>query len=595
MSIESTNNSPDPDCVFLWMSAGGGMSLQWEVGSAIPPENTNYNRGLCLTGPCLPPSGACCLPDGSCADDVTHFDCLHDGGEWQGEGTLCSGVECPPQYEPECPPETIWGQPAMNCEDAWSAATSAVFPGGDPEYRVYDNFAGLSCEITGIRWWGLILNYERGKSWFCRPAVDLRVFDGCVHWWDCDDPVGMTYEIKFYQDNGGVPGTLVCTYDVVPTPVQVDDGCDHNSLYYFEADLLPGCFGLTDGWVSIQSQEDLVNECVFRWMSSPYCDEDSLQEDVNTGTIESTNYDRAFCLTGPCPSGGACCMPDLSCLDDQQPGDCTAAGGKFMGYGTPCYCVECPPWPKCPPDETVFGQPSQICEDEWSALVSDPMSNRLAYENFSGVNDELSDIHWWGQSVEPGTDQACDPATLVFTITFYPDDAGLPDYANPTCTYTGITPTITQADTGCVGGPLWYFETQLTPSCVIAEGWVSIWDTSPTCEFRWFSSAYGDGRALQYQGSWPPVEFNFDLSVCLTAPTGACCYPDGSCEEKAESNCEGVWLGADTDCGPPNPCPQPGACCYPDGSCDVTLEADCTGDWLGAGTVCVPNPCPQPG
>ncbi|MCK4342339.1 MAG: hypothetical protein KAY37_11520, partial [Phycisphaerae bacterium] len=50
VSIESTDNSPDPDCVFLWMSAGSGMSLQWEVNSAIPPADTGYNRGLCLTG-----------------------------------------------------------------------------------------------------------------------------------------------------------------------------------------------------------------------------------------------------------------------------------------------------------------------------------------------------------------------------------------------------------------------------------------------------------------------------------------------------------------------------------------------------------------
>ncbi|MCK4342340.1 MAG: hypothetical protein KAY37_11525, partial [Phycisphaerae bacterium] len=50
VSIESTDNSPDPDCVFLWMSAGSGMSLQWEVGSGIPPADTGKNRGLCLTG-----------------------------------------------------------------------------------------------------------------------------------------------------------------------------------------------------------------------------------------------------------------------------------------------------------------------------------------------------------------------------------------------------------------------------------------------------------------------------------------------------------------------------------------------------------------
>jgi len=37
-----------------------------------------------------------------------------------------------------------------------------------------------------------------------------------------------------------------------------------------------------------------------------------------------------------------------------------------------------------------------------------------------------------------------------------------------------------------------------------------------------------------------------------------------------------------------------GACCFPSGSCTITEQAACTGIWQGESTVCEPNPCPPP-
>jgi hypothetical protein len=53
-----------------------------------------------LTG-CNPPpagpTGACCLPDGSCEGGVTAPDCTYTlGGQYQGNGTTCDNVICPP-------------------------------------------------------------------------------------------------------------------------------------------------------------------------------------------------------------------------------------------------------------------------------------------------------------------------------------------------------------------------------------------------------------------------------------------------------------------------------------------------------------------
>ncbi|MFQ5413761.1 MAG: hypothetical protein ACE5E6_04805, partial [Phycisphaerae bacterium] len=39
------------------------------------------------------PIGACCLPDGTCVDNVLELDCLAQGGVFGGAGSLCQGVE----------------------------------------------------------------------------------------------------------------------------------------------------------------------------------------------------------------------------------------------------------------------------------------------------------------------------------------------------------------------------------------------------------------------------------------------------------------------------------------------------------------------
>jgi hypothetical protein len=77
-------------------------------------------------------------------------------------------------------------------------------------------------------------------------------------------------------------------------------------------------------------------------------------------------------------------------------------------------------------------------------------------------------------------------------------------------------------------------------------------------------------------------------------PSAACCYPDGHCEFVVQIYCPYQWQGYGSNCEP-NLCQQPSAaCCYPDGRCEFVLAANCTGQWLGYGWVCDPNPCNQP-
>lgn len=85
-----------------------------------------------------------------------------------------------------------------------------------------------------------------------------------------------------------------------------------------------------------------------------------------------------------------------------------------------------------------------------------------------------------------------------------------------------------------------------------------------------------------------------------TPTIGACCLPDGTCEEVTVAQCiedGGTFVGGlcdDADC--PQPPPPTGACCVGT-DCTIETEDDCTdmdGTYQGDDTTCDPNPCTLP-
>jgi hypothetical protein len=79
---------------------------------------------------------------------------------------------------------------------------------------------------------------------------------------------------------------------------------------------------------------------------------------------------------------------------------------------------------------------------------------------------------------------------------------------------------------------------------------------------------------------------------------GACCLDTGGCVQNRGFQCTamgGTFQGPGSSCSP-NPCPQPGgACCFGEFCFPDVIEADCNslpGVWLGALSTCgPPNPC----
>lgn len=75
---------------------------------------------------CAAINGACCRPDGTCVE-TTQSNCSSQGGTYQGNGTLCSGVSCPQPTGACCRPD---GTCAVITQSACLAAGGVYYGNG---------------------------------------------------------------------------------------------------------------------------------------------------------------------------------------------------------------------------------------------------------------------------------------------------------------------------------------------------------------------------------------------------------------------------------------------------------------------------------
>lgn len=121
----------------------------FEGGGCVQfPEDVCLNAGGISNGPgsecgeivCFP-MGACCLPDGSCIDDLSPEDCAALDGAFQGDDTTCAGTNCPAPVgaccfdtgfcfiteEANCTAANgTWFGPGSNCDDSDQNGTADV-------------------------------------------------------------------------------------------------------------------------------------------------------------------------------------------------------------------------------------------------------------------------------------------------------------------------------------------------------------------------------------------------------------------------------------------------------------------------------------
>jgi hypothetical protein len=175
--------------------------------------------------------------------------------------------------------DVIFHQGYWTPDEAWAFDTSATTSG----YVCYDDFYGLTADIGDVEWYGLTLINSGG--WF----------EGT--------PVGMTFVITFYEDNGaGQPGAVVAEFPGL-APTYVDTGYDYIgfSQWHWSMDL-PTSVGMTDGWMSIVS-EPASDSAWLMWATGPDGTANAWQ--LQSGVLVALGQNMCFNLSkAPVPPGG---------------------------------------------------------------------------------------------------------------------------------------------------------------------------------------------------------------------------------------------------------------------------------------------------
>jgi len=328
-----------------------------------------YNPGYEGSGDCNQWTGYIrpSVTANACVEKTLNVPCMRGGIYWfwvsktwedwpcnnpYGEIDYVMQVDCEPCYE-FCPANTLFGQPVAGPDENWTAGVS------DFEFGSirYEKFWDLYGDICDLHWWGVTAwlgggNTGEGflKSVTCKPP-----WSPCV-----ESP--MEFQVWFYEDAGGQPGTVKATYNVVVTPVATGDLYAGFPLYYFSTALTP-CIDpglLYNGWVSIQAVDTTPEGCYFLWMSADETDGKSLLFDGTTWTTEA--FDLSVCITGnPHDPIGACCDTTFGlaeCFDNLPLSLCQGPSLRFQA-GAECWkCSisgrQCDgPEASCPPGEGV--------------------------------------------------------------------------------------------------------------------------------------------------------------------------------------------------------------------------------------------------
>lgn len=129
-----------------------------------------------------------------------------------------------------------------------------------------------------------------------------------------------------------------------------------------------------------------------------------------------------------------------------------------------------------------------------------------------------------------------------------------------------------------------------------------ITETCKTCCLPDETCILADPAACVAAGGVPGTGDDCTTADCPGArPRGACCKPDGTCQNTSRYQCDqfqGTYNGDGSDCAS-TVCPGPPirSCCLPAGGCIEATQAACGlqgGIWSPT-LHCIDNPCPQPG
>jgi len=166
-----------------------------------------------------------------------------------------------PLPQPLAPGDVIFEQaPYLYGQSGWNGYTSDV----GLTWLCQEDFSGLSDKIGGVVVYAIELIWQSG--------------------WYQGDPTGQSFNIMFYTDSGGAPGSLVEEFDGVPYDSLVAyDSCDGYGSGWAFTMTLPSSVDLDTGWIGIQSADTAPDGSVMLWITSPTGNNNARQSGGNIG------------------------------------------------------------------------------------------------------------------------------------------------------------------------------------------------------------------------------------------------------------------------------------------------------------------------
>ena len=323
------------------------------------PCGFRYSATLSFNGAC--PPGACCLPNGSCqqASEVVCNNSL--GGIFAGIGVDCMDAGC---CDFNCPMgAVVENEPA--CGDDYDDN----FNGGCNSNPVVFQSIAYSNPVSFCGAGGTFFDNSDPQN-----PVALRDTD----WITVDLPAG-AYRFSF-DSNFSAQVNFYTSRDPGPPPVLIDIDCDDPGANFFFGVNFTRCVGGTVGWTFFA---DLRLTVALGALGTVPCSGDDWRysftitrfdnvvgaccipdEDEPTGVRCQDSVTQAACIADfggvfnqdECCDNivcdpiitdpeGSCCFAcsggsQLPCFEATQ-GDCTAAGGTYLGDNTTCATFNC--------------------------------------------------------------------------------------------------------------------------------------------------------------------------------------------------------------------------------------------------------------
>lgn len=311
---------------------------------------------------------------------------------------------------------------------------------------------------------------------------------------------------------------------------------------------------------------------------------------------------------------GACCV-DGFCLDDFTEPTCEIVEGGVWLEGESCFSTpepDCDISGECPVTcSGIWGM--DMTQGSGTLFPSYKASADIAgvggLEYYS-VSQDITKVGWWGVDSPGSAGPDCDFEDLLdptpFWVTFFPGGAppgGQPTLTSPTSFAVEAAGCLTGFGfTGSGYGSLKYWAAPL--SHTQRSGWIAVQSDSgqlgTSCIlWLWDGSGGDEDGFCGFMNSSGFQSVTTDVAICLYGGVtlGACCdHLTGTCTAGvAEFDCQGArytfladGICAELDCEA-----LPGACCRPDGTCDDVLFSECEEAeyFLGVGTECFEDCC----